>query len=205
MKSHSHKQTPIGPGQFSRDLIALIPVLRASARNICRHRDAGDDLAQETLAKAWRAQGQFETGTNLKAWLFTILRNEFYSQKRRNQRESQWDQTKGERIAAPPSPQLWALQLADAARGLCDLPTGQRDALVLVAVAGFSYEEASNICGVPTGTIRSRIARGRNALIEITDGRRKFQNPSRRAISSNYIPVQLAALTSVGAQGAAYA
>ena len=190
---------------FRQDIVALIPQLRAFARNLCQQRDMSEDLAQETLVKAWRSQSHFKAGTNLKAWLFTILRNEFYSQKRRSWRQTHWDEAKGERIATPADPQLWSLQLSDAVRGLRELPDGQREALILVAAAGFSYEEAAEICKTPAGTIKSRVARGRIALGEMLDGDRKFLGPSRRADSTNGILAQLDALTPAGARCAAYA
>ncbi len=191
--------------QFRRDILALIPHLRAFARNLCRSADMAEDLAQDALVKAWRSQKHFETGTNLKAWLFTILRNEFYSQRRRNWRQMHWDEAKAERIASPADPQLWALQLSDATRGLRELPDGQREALLLVAAAGFSYEEAGKICGTATGTMKSRVARGRQALADILDGKTKFAAPSRRVEASEDILAQLSALTSAGAHRAAYA
>src|ERR1700683_1811776 len=87
--------------QFQRDLIALIPHLRAFSRMLCGRRVIAEDMAQEALAKAWRARARFQPGTNLKAWLFTILRNEYYSHGRRAWRETHWDEVLGGRIAAP--------------------------------------------------------------------------------------------------------
>lgn len=194
------------PGdQFRQDILALIPHLRAFARNLCHGADMAEDLAQEALVKAWRSQHYFEPGTNLKAWLFTILRNEFYSQRRRSWRQTHWDEVKAGRIATPPDPQFWALQLSDTERGLRDLPDGQREALVLVAAAGFSYEEAAEICGTAVGTVKSRVARGRLALADILDGKRKLAEPARRADASDTILAQLHALTPAGAPCAAYA
>ena len=146
---------------FRRDLLALIPQLRAFARSLCNHRELAEDMAQGTLVKAWQAHTAFRPGTNLRAWLFTILRNEFYTYRRRSWRQSHWDEIKGGRIATPAEPQHWALELSDATRGLHELPDGQRESLILVAAAGFSYEEAAEICGVPVGTVKSRVARGR--------------------------------------------
>jgi RNA polymerase sigma-70 factor (ECF subfamily) len=198
-------KSPAPSDLFQRDLLALIPHLRAFARTLCNHRELAEDMAQNTLAKAWRARRAFQPGTNLKAWLFTILRNEFYTYKRRSWRQTHWDEIKGGRIAAPAEPQHWALELSDATRGLQELPDGQREALILVAAAGFSYEEAAEICGVPAGTIKSRVARGRLALAEMLDGARKFHKPSQRTVSSNDILAQLGALTPAGAPCAAFA
>lgn len=206
LQQQQHKKPRQNPDdQFRQDILALVPHLRAFARNLCHGADMAEDLAQEALVKAWRSQHYFEPGTNLKAWLFTILRNEFYSQRRRSWRQTHWDEVKAGRIATPPDPQFWALQLSDTERGLRDLPDGQREALVLVAAAGFSYEEAAEICGTAVGTIKSRVARGRLALTDILDGKRKFVEPARRANASDTILAQLHALTPAGAPRAAYA
>jgi RNA polymerase sigma-70 factor (ECF subfamily) len=199
------KQPATSSDTFRRDLIALIPHLRAFARSLCGQRELAEDLAQNALAKAWRSQGRFQAGTNLKAWLFTILRNEFFTYKRRSWRQTHWDEIKGERIATPADPQHWALELSDAARGLRELPDGQREALILVAAAGFSYDEAAEISHTPVGTVKSRVARGRLALAEMLDGERKFFNPAQKTDSSNDILAQLDALMPAGAPCAAYA
>jgi RNA polymerase sigma factor (sigma-70 family) len=161
---------PVDPAsQFRRDLVALIPHLRAFSRALCGGRAIAEDMAQETLAKAWRAQNAFDPGTNLKAWLFTILRHEVYSHSRRAWREIRWDPIKGERIVGPKNEQDWALRLSDTVRALRELPELQREALILVAASGLSYNEAAGICGVPAGTIKSRVARGRVALLKALD------------------------------------
>lgn len=190
---------------FRRDLLALVPQLRAFARSLCNHRELAEDMAQSTLVKAWHAHSAFKPGTNLRAWLFTILRYEFYTYRRRSWRQSHWDEIKGDRIPTPAEPQHWALELSDATRGLNELPDGQRESLILVAAAGFSYEEAAEICGVPVGTVKSRVARGRLALAHMLDGAQKFQKPSHRTDSSNDILAQLVALTPAGAPCAAFA
>ena len=206
MKLQQHKKPSQNPGnQFRQDILALVPHLRAFARNLCRGADMAEDLAQEALVKAWRSQDRFEPGTNLKAWLFTILRNEFYSQRRRNWRQTHWDEVKAGRIAGPPDPQFWALQLSDSERGLRDLPDGQREALILIAAAGFSYEEAAEICGTAIGTMKSRVARGRLALADILDGKTNFAERDCRMNPSDTILAQLSALTPAGAPCAAYA
>src|ERR1700755_2508308 len=87
-----------GDGDFKSELLALIPFLRAFARSLCGNHDSADDLAQETLVKAWQSRATFIPGTNLKAWLFTILRNQFYSDRRRAWRQAPWDQEAAERI-----------------------------------------------------------------------------------------------------------
>ena len=120
--------------------------------------------------KAWRARDSFEVGTNLKAWLFTILRNCFYSHGRRAWREAHWDADAAERIEGPPNRQDWTIELSDTARALRTLPDTQREALILVGAGGFTYEETAEICDTAIGTVKSRVARGRTALLSILDG-----------------------------------
>jgi RNA polymerase sigma-70 factor (ECF subfamily) len=193
--------------KFQRDLVALIPYLRAFSRSLCRSRTLSEDMAQEALAKAWRSRGRFEPGTNLKAWLFTILRNEFFSLRRRAWRESNLDEAKAARIAAPHDAQLWSLELSDTTHALRELPDYQREALVLVAAGGLSYAHAARICGVPIGTVKSRVARGRIALMDKLGGSKKIiRTPAvRRAGAMDDILAQLSALTSSGTPSAAHA
>jgi RNA polymerase sigma-70 factor, ECF subfamily len=156
--------------QFQFELTALIPHLRAFSRKLCGGQALGEDLVQETLMKAWRARDRFEPGTNLKAWLFTILRNEISSHARRTWRETHWDTEKGGRIATAPNEQEWAVELSDAARALRGLPQHQREAVLVVGAGGFSHEDSAEICGVAAGTVKSRVARGRAALRKALDG-----------------------------------
>ncbi len=195
------------PSQFQHDLIALIPNLRAFSRMLCRSRDIAEDMVQEALAKAWRAQTSFKAGTNLKAWLFTILRNEFYSYVRRTRRETCWDSEAGERIPAPERQQEWAMDLSDTARALGGLPDNQREALILISAGGFSYDDVAKICGTPVGTAKSRVARARAALLKILDGDKPLPrvNSIRAANASDGILAQLKALTPAGAISAAFA
>jgi RNA polymerase sigma-70 factor (ECF subfamily) len=198
-----HSSRP--PSDFQRDLIALIPNLRAFSRMLCGRRAIAEDLAQEALAKAWRAHHRFEPGTNLKAWLFTILRNEFYTQARRARRESEWDVVKGERIAAPADQQGWTLALSDTAHALRRLPDGQREALILVGAGGFTYDDAAKICGTPAGTVKSRVTRGRAALSKMLAGEIPLPRCAtvRMHGASNDILAQLSALARPAAHRAA--
>jgi len=156
--------------QFQRDLVALIPDVRAFSRLLCKRRAIAEDLAQEALAKAWRSRELFEPGTNMKSWLFTILRNTFYTQNRRGWRETSWDSEKGEAIPTPPNEQEWAMNLSDAVRALYGLTDDQREAILLVAVAGLTYDDAGRVCGRPGGTMKSRVARGRASMLKMLDG-----------------------------------
>ncbi|MEI9929999.1 MAG: sigma factor [Rhizomicrobium sp.] len=103
---------------FRNDLLALIPFLRAFARSLCGNHDSADDLAQETLVKAWQSRATFAPGTNLKAWLFNILRNQFYSDRRRAWRQTPWDQEAAERLPGTSQDQGWSADLSDTARAL---------------------------------------------------------------------------------------
>lgn len=156
--------------QFKADLLDLIPFLRAFARSLCGNQETADDLAQETLVKAWQARSMFAPGTNLKAWLFTILRNQFYSDRRRAWRQAPWDQDAAERIPGSSAEQSWAAELSDTARALSRLSDEQREALILVGAGGFSYEDAAAICRCAVGTVKSRVARARKSLISILEG-----------------------------------
>ncbi|HVZ68297.1 MAG TPA: sigma-70 family RNA polymerase sigma factor [Rhizomicrobium sp.] len=167
------------PDDFKTELLALIPFLRAFARSLCGNPETADDLAQETLVKAWQSRDTFIPGTNLKAWLFTILRNQFYSDRRRAWRQVPWDQESAERIPASREDQNWAAELSDTARALRSLSDEQREALILVGAGGFSYEDAAAICHCAVGTVKSRVARARRALINILDGKEKLQASTR--------------------------
>lgn len=167
-------ERPEGPGDFKSELLSLIPFLRAFARSLCGNPEMADDLAQEALVRAWQSRDSFVPGTNLKAWLFTILRNQFYSDRRRAWRQAPWDQESAERIPGSAQDQNWAADLSDTARALRSLSDEQREALILVGAGGFSYEEAAAICHCAVGTVKSRVARARRALINILDGDRSL-------------------------------
>lgn len=145
----------------------MIPHLRAYGRSLCGNRDRADDLVQDTMMKAWSARHRFEPGTNMRAWTFIILRNTFLSQIRRTRFEGDYDEEVVERTHTSPASQEQSIELVDAHRALTLLPESQREALILVGAGGFAYDEAAEICGVPVGTIKSRVARARTALEQI--------------------------------------
>jgi RNA polymerase sigma-70 factor, ECF subfamily len=153
--------------QFRDDLIAAIPGLRAFGISLTSRADRADDLVQETLMKAWKHHESFEPGTNIKAWLYTILRNEFYSQLRKRRREVEdADGHYSSRVAVQ-AEQHGHLDMADLKTALQQLPEDQREAIILVGASGFSYEEAAKICNVAIGTIKSRVNRARKKLGEL--------------------------------------
>ena len=149
---------------FKAELVALIPHLRAFARTLAGDPTAADDLAQDAMMKAWDARASYQMGTNMKAWTFMILRNQFYSEKRRSWRQTQLDQEAAERtLVAVDDPEA-PVALDELRLGLGMLPAEQREALILVGAGGFAYEEAAEICGCAVGTVKSRVSRARRAL-----------------------------------------
>ena len=160
---------PARDAAFKRELVVLIPHLRAFARTLTGDPTAADDLAQDAMMKAWDARASFEMGTNMKAWTFMILRNQFYSEKRRSWRQSQLDQEAAERTLVAIDDPAAPVALDELRLGLDMLPSEQREALVLVGAGGFAYEEAADICGCAVGTVKSRVSRARRALQGILD------------------------------------
>lgn len=149
---------------FRGELIGLLPHLRAFARGLCGRSDYADDLVQETVIKAWTAQQRFKPGTNMRAWLFTIMRNHFINDRRRSAREAPYDDDTAVRLLVEDPQQENRVHLTDMESALGRLPHEQREALLLVGASGFSYEQAAEICGVAIGTMKSRVSRGRAAL-----------------------------------------
>jgi RNA polymerase sigma-70 factor (ECF subfamily) len=148
-------------------LVAAIPNLRAFAISLTGDHHLANDLVQETLLKAWSHRDKFEPGTNLKAWLFTILRNTYFSEVRKKRREVQ--DVEGEaaaRLVSPPE-QHGHVDLEDFRKALTQLSVDQREALLLIGAEGFSYEEAAEISGCAVGTVKSRVNRARTRLAEL--------------------------------------
>ena len=155
-------------------LLAAIPSLRAFAMALTNDLSRADDLVQETILRAWQNQDRFEPGSNLGAWLFTILRNLFYSHLRRMKREfADPDGSYAAQLRTAPDQEAGVIA-KDMWRALGELPPDQREALLLVGAEGMSYDEAARICGVAVGTIKSRVNRARRRLaehLEIEDAR----------------------------------
>lgn len=152
---------------FRRNMLATLPQLRAFAVSLTGAYDRADDLVQDTIMKAWGKQDSFEAGTNIKAWLFTILRNEFFSKMRKRGREVQDpDNVFTDNMAVHPS-QYGTLDLQDFKKALEQLPADQREAIILIGASGFSYEEAAEISGCAIGTVKSRVSRARIRLQEL--------------------------------------
>ena len=143
--------------------------------------------------KAWRGRASFRTDTNLKAWLFTIMRNCYYSLGRRAGREVCWDSEAGEQIAGPENAQEMALELSNTLCALQALTPHHRESVILVGAGGLSYSDAAKLCGTPIGTMKSRVARGRSALLIALQGPEgRFADSRPRAI--DYADVLMAQL-----------
>lgn len=152
---------------FRELLVREIPNLRAFAASLSGSVQLADDLVQDTMLKAWGNAGSFTEGTNIRAWLFTILRNTYYSLYRRRGREVQdVDGAYSARVAVSGG-QEGAIDLADFRIALAKLPEEQREVLIMVGATGMSYEETAEICGVAVGTIKSRVNRARTRLAEL--------------------------------------
>jgi RNA polymerase sigma-70 factor (ECF subfamily) len=149
---------------FKGELITLIPQMRAFARTLCGDMTMAEDLAQEALLRAWNKRASYEPGTNLKAWTFMILRNQFYSDKRRSWRSTPLDPETAERTLIATTNPVATLELDEVRRALNLLPEDQREALILIGAGGLSYEEVSAICDCAIGTIKSRVSRARDRL-----------------------------------------
>lgn len=155
------------PTAFKAELIELLPSLRAFARSLAHNSAQADDLVQDTLVKALANVDRFEPGTNLRAWLFTILRNHYYSQLRKLKREVEDADGKfAARLAVRPE-QDGSVDLEDFKVAFQQLAPDHREVLTLVGASGCSYEEAAQICGCAVGTIKSRVNRARRKLADL--------------------------------------
>jgi RNA polymerase sigma-70 factor (ECF subfamily) len=149
---------------FRTGLLGEIPNMRAFALSLTGKADRADDLVQETLMKAWAAHQSFVEGSNMRAWLFTILRNVYFTELRRKRREVEDVEGQHAAAIAVAGEQSAHLDMSDFQIALARLPPDQREVLTLVGASGFSYEEAAEICGVAVGTIKSRLNRARARL-----------------------------------------
>jgi RNA polymerase sigma-70 factor (ECF subfamily) len=165
--------------QLRDELVKWIPNLRAFALSLTQSAQHSDDLVQDTLVKALANLDKFEIGTNLRAWLFTILRNSFYNEIRHRK----YHQTATLDEIDPGAVDLRATQekyveFQDVLRGLSRLVPEQREAIILIAAEGLSYEEAAAICKCPVGTVKSRLSRARRRLEEYANGESAAPAPS---------------------------
>lgn len=161
------KVTDMSADEFEQSLVKEIPRLRSVARALVKDPSRADDLVQEALGKAWKARTSFATGTNLRAWLSTILRNVHLSECRKYRREVDDPDGYHQKSLAYGPEQQGHADLADLRRALAQLPPSQHDAVILVGAVGYSYEEAAELCRQPIGTIKSRVNRARSRLVKI--------------------------------------
>ncbi len=158
----------IAEPDLRRQLGAMLPELRAFARFLAGDRSAADDLVQEAVVRALAALHQFQPGTSLKAWAFTILRNVFYEQRRRRKREAAvLEQGLTDPRSAAPA-QDERSQIKDLQDLIWTLPPLLREALILIGAQEMTYEEAAVVCNVPVGTMKARLSRARVALAAAT-------------------------------------
>jgi RNA polymerase sigma-70 factor (ECF subfamily) len=177
---------------IEEEILACLPHLRAFARSLTGSRDRADDLVQDAALRALTAGNQFTPGTNFKAWIFTILRNLYFNELRRNNPVTRpIEAADAEAHPAMPAQQA-GLEFDDFRRAFDTLPAEQREALVLVGADGFRYEEAAAICGCAVGTVKSRVARGRRELerlLGVEEGRTQ-KSKDKGANSNSPEPVR---------------
>lgn len=171
-------------------IVTHLPALRAFALSLTQNAALADDLVQDAVIKAWTNFGKFETGTNLRAWLFTILRNLYYSHRRRRKYEvADVDGVFAARMVVKPAHD-GRLQLNDFLNAFRGLSAEQREALLLIGALGFTYEDAARMCGVPLGTIKSRANRARLQIAETLGLTREdtvdFTDASTKAVMQGF-------------------
>lgn len=150
---------------FVDQLEALVPDMRAFARSLCRDADLADDIVQDACLKAWGARDRFIPGAPMKPWVFRIIRNTFVQHGRRAWRSESLDPADAEKALVVEDAAEWMTDCKVMQDALTHLPAKQRDALTMVLIAGFSYEEAGALLGCSDGTVKSRVSRGREALV----------------------------------------
>jgi RNA polymerase sigma-70 factor (ECF subfamily) len=154
---------------FRDQVVALIPPLRGYAIALTRSSTEADDLVQDALVRAWQFRAGFQVGTNLKAWLYKILRNTFYTQSEKRRKTVQdVDGRLAAQLVCNPD-QEWRLVYDELLVALGQLSQDTRDALLLVVAAGLTYEEAADVAGCAVGTMKSRVNRARERLAQLTD------------------------------------
>jgi RNA polymerase sigma-70 factor (ECF subfamily) len=174
--------------EWQKSLLELVPNLRAFANSLSRNPDHADDLVQQTLLKAWRSKHTFHEGSNLKAWLFAILRNTFLTEVRRRKFETDDPDEELQNALISRGGQQAHMDLLDFEVALAKLPREQREVLILVGAEGVSYDEAALICGCAIGTIKSRMNRAREKLCELmgVDGAQDF-GPDKSDLGENIV------------------
>ena len=169
-------------GELSTDTtIEWIPALRAFAKSLTKDADDADDLVQDTLLKAIRNRDKFQEGTNLRAWLFTIMRNTFYNTCVQKKRESPGEVDCASEMPTVSADQELSLQGKEAVELVDHLPLPYRDTFILVVLLGESYENCARICEVEIGTVKSRVNRARAMVVEGMDATSSAQTEEQSA------------------------
>ncbi|SLN65307.1 ECF RNA polymerase sigma factor SigR [Roseivivax jejudonensis] len=150
--------------------VEWLPALRAYARTLTRHDADADDLVQETLKKAIANRDKFRAGTNLRAWLFAIMRNTFYNNIKRARREVTGSADCIAGTVSSPATQEWTIRGQEMLAAIHRLPTHYREMLILVVMLGETYERAGEICGCTMGTVKSRVNRARAMVVADLEG-----------------------------------
>ena len=169
-------------GLFEKELLDSIPCLNNLAMGLCRNRSRAEDLRQETMTRAWNARARFQPGSCFKAWICTIMRNQFRTECRSSWRQAPWDQLLAERVMTVADEQTPILEFHDAVR-MDGLPALQRAALMTIGVDGLSYRQAAAAHLCPVGTMKSRVTRARRALKDA------LENGSRSTELAQTIPI----------------
>ncbi|MGO4410906.1 MULTISPECIES: sigma-70 family RNA polymerase sigma factor [unclassified Brevundimonas] len=167
--SPRHPAGIIDPVDWREMIMGFIPSLRAFAFSLSRNGADADDLVQETLTKAWAHRARFEPGSNLRAWLFTIARNSWYTNAAKRRREVPDEEGRYAAGLTAEASQEWTAELTSLQAALNALPPEHREAIVMVGAAGLSYQEAADIAGCAVGTIKSRVNRARHRLALLLD------------------------------------
>lgn len=162
-------QEPAQQDGASDDIVSYIPSLRAFARSLCRRDQDPDDLVQETLLRAIEYAHRYRPGTNMRAWLFRIMRSRFYNNIHRVKRETTGAAECASALPQTPPSQESSLQFTEMVAVLEQMPSHYRSALVLVTVLGESYASAAEILDCDIGTIKSRISRARSMLRRVLE------------------------------------
>jgi RNA polymerase sigma-70 factor (ECF subfamily) len=166
------------------EMLALVPKLRAHAWVLTHGAPDADDLVQETLARAWQFRHTFQPGTNLKAWMYRILRNVFLASVSGKLRTIQDVDGKFAARLSQEAAQDWSLRFGELMGRIALLPEQHAEALLLVAGSGLTYEEAAEVCFCSVGTIKSRVSRARERLAEFNVAETEAAAPTRAGETS---------------------
>jgi RNA polymerase sigma-70 factor, ECF subfamily len=164
---------------FEKELVESISCLDGLAMKLCQNRSRAEDLRQETLVRAWNARERFRPGTCFKAWICTIMRNQFRSELRSCwiRRQAPWDPLVAEHTMSIDDEQFSIVSFHDVLRMMETLPASQQHALTMIGAEGLTYAEAAKLEACPRGTIKSRVARARRVLTDAMENGTTSKGP----------------------------